>query len=137
MPEVAEGTNFDLWLDLGAHGQVFVEVKLTENGFGTAKSNTRRLKKLEEIYRPRLTGKAAPEALEADVFFSRYQLLRNLSYVDLEAYAPSASPPTGLVSRTLGPCLVNSLSSGANVSLSGVLPSLRVTWSVTVPAFAS
>lgn len=77
-----ERTNFDLWLDLGVEGQAFIEVKLTESGFGAPKPNERRRRKLDEIYRDRLAGRARPEALAGEVFFKRYQLLRNLSYVD-------------------------------------------------------
>jgi len=76
-----ERTNFDLWLDLGGHGQVFVDVKLTERGFGASRPNKRRRDKLDEIYRDRLTGKVAAETLDGDAFFKYYQLLRSLSYV--------------------------------------------------------
>lgn len=79
-----EGTNFDLWFELEGGSQVFVEVKLTESGFGIAKANERRRRKLEEIYRRRLEGKVPPSVLNGKAFFEHYQLLRNLSYVDPE-----------------------------------------------------
>jgi hypothetical protein len=82
VPDQEEGTNLDLWLRLEDRSQVFIEVKLTENGFGAPKANDRRRKKLEDIYRPRLERKAAPEVLAGDVFFKHYQLLRNLSHVN-------------------------------------------------------
>lgn len=80
----SEGTNFDLWVQNEDGHELFIEFKLTENEFGTAKSDARHLKKLNEIYEPKLRNKIAPEFLEPKEFFQHYQLLRNVSYSDSE-----------------------------------------------------
>ena len=82
VPWPAEGTNFDLMLSLSHGPRVYIEVKLTESGFGRARPNDLRSKKLTTIYRPRLMDKVPPAILEELAFFDRYQLLRNLCYVD-------------------------------------------------------
>ena len=82
VPWPDEGTNFDLMLGLSHGPRVYIEVKLTESGFGRARPNDLRRKKLTTIYRPRLMDKVAPATLEEAVFFDQYQLLRNLSYVN-------------------------------------------------------
>jgi hypothetical protein len=69
----------------GADG-VFVEVKFTEAGFGTAKADAKHLKKLETIYRPRLQDKIHADALDPAVFFANYQLLRNVAYASAPAH---------------------------------------------------
>lgn len=86
--DATEGTNVDvMWYD--AHGaRTFCEVKLSEQEFGIAKNDRRHQQKLDEIYRPALIGQCAPELLEPQAFFSRYQLLRN---VWLAAKDPEAS----------------------------------------------
>lgn len=76
--DAAEGTNVDvMWFDSGGT-KTFCEVKLSEQEFGVAKDDRRHRQKLEEIYRPVLTGQCDPELLEPPAFFSRYQLLRNV-----------------------------------------------------------
>lgn len=76
-----EGTNFDLRL-VSPAGQALIEVKLTESGFGTAKSDRSHLEKLEKIYRARLASKVANSPLSEDTFFQHYQLFRNLCFAE-------------------------------------------------------
>ena len=83
----AEGTNFDLWVLNEDDHQLFVEFKLTENGFGSARDDDHHRKKLNKIYKPRLQNKIAPEFLEPSEFFQHYQLFRNLSYADPATHA--------------------------------------------------
>jgi hypothetical protein len=84
VPDPKEGTNVDLHLILGSGKQVFIEVKLSETEYGTAKANTRRSAKLDDHYSDRLKGKVADECLGSLLFFAHYQLLRNVSYLELE-----------------------------------------------------
>lgn len=82
VPDPSEGTNFDVLLDLKNGRRIFIEVKLTESGFGKVNPKDRHLRKREEVYLPRLRGLVRAEALEVVAFFRRYQLLRNISFVD-------------------------------------------------------
>src|SRR5256885_7189658 len=63
VPDEGEGTNFDLHLFLAGRAQYFVEVKLSEQEYGTAKRDARHRGKLERVYRGRLAGKVDPAAL--------------------------------------------------------------------------
>ena len=78
----AEETNFDFFMRTAAGGNIYFEFKLTESKFGTAAADERHRAKLTGIYAPRLAGLVRPELLNPENFFPRYQLLRNLSYVD-------------------------------------------------------
>jgi hypothetical protein len=82
IPDREEGTNFDFLLELVDGRRIYGEVKLTESGFGTARPNERRRLKRTQIYLPRLEGKVHAETLDESTFFRRYQLLRNISYVN-------------------------------------------------------
>jgi hypothetical protein len=82
VPRTDEETNFDVMLTLGDRSRVYVEVKLTESNFGSAKPNAGRREKLKQIYAPQLRGSVVPEMLEEKTFFRHYQLLRNLSYIN-------------------------------------------------------
>lgn len=77
-----EQTNVDVWIKLEDGRQLVIEVKLTEGEFGSAKPNDRRIQKKKHIYEPRLKGKVTDGALSEEVFYSNYQLLRNISYSD-------------------------------------------------------
>ncbi|MDH5202484.1 MAG: hypothetical protein OEW69_04420, partial [Nitrospirota bacterium] len=81
----AEGTNFDLCLEFESGGRTLFEVKLSESGFARATCDKRHKEKLEFIYRPALEGKVTPNCLEPAVFFKNYQLLRNVTYADVDA----------------------------------------------------
>lgn len=76
--DASEGTNVDvMWY--GSNGsKTFCEVKLSEQEFGIAKDDRRHRQKLDEIYKPVLTGQCNPELLEPSSFFARYQLMRNV-----------------------------------------------------------
>ena len=80
VPDYDEGTNFDLLLTLSNGNRIFIEVKLTEREFGTARNDKTHRVKRDTVYRPRLEGKVVPQALEDEVFFRQYQLMRNISY---------------------------------------------------------
>lgn len=84
VPDADEGTYFDLHLVLGTGKQVFIEVKLSETEYGTAKANARRSAKLDDRYSDRLKGKVTDECLDSPLFFAHYQLLRNVSHLELE-----------------------------------------------------
>ena len=76
--DATEGTNVDvMWFSPGGT-KTFCEVKLSEQEFGVAKDDRRHRQKLEDIYRPVLSGQCDPELLEPAEFFSHYQLLRNV-----------------------------------------------------------
>ena len=86
--DAQEGTNVDVMWKAPSGAKTFCEVKLSERKFGVAKDDRRHRQKLDEIYRPVLAGHCAPELLEPQGFFARYQLLRN---VWLAAKDPEAS----------------------------------------------
>lgn len=81
IPDVIEGTNIDVAWRTDKDVTVYCEVKLSEVEFGTAENDERHLKKLAEIYRPRLLGLIDESLLEEQTFFKHYQLLRNLSFL--------------------------------------------------------
>jgi len=87
IPNTKERTNFDFYLGTGRGVDILFEVKLSENGFGTAKRNERREAKLESIYSPALRGKVKLKYLDPSKFFDHYQLFRNISYVKLDGSA--------------------------------------------------
>lgn len=74
---------FDAVLDLDK-GLALVALKLTEDGFGTGKTDSAHPHKRGALYRQRLQGKVGTSALGDDVFWSYYQLLRNISYASPE-----------------------------------------------------
>jgi hypothetical protein len=76
-----EGTNIDALVSAADGRRTVIEVKLTERTFGTAPADDRHLRKLNEIYRPRLAGRIADSCLEPATFFRDYQLFRNLTQV--------------------------------------------------------
>lgn len=80
-----EGTHFDFFLGMRGGGRILFELKLTERDFGKAESNTRRLKKLEAIYKPGLVAKIAERALQPQVFFENYQICRNVLHLRPDA----------------------------------------------------
>lgn len=75
-----EGTNFDFCGDLESGGRLLVEVKYTEDGFGSCPRNPRYEERLLTIYADRLKGKTSTDAV-GDEFYAGYQLYRNLSHV--------------------------------------------------------
>jgi hypothetical protein len=76
-----EKTNFDLCVELQSGARILVELKLSENGFGTAPDDANRRQKLVTIYEPLLRGVVDSQVLASPQFFKRYQLLRNISYL--------------------------------------------------------
>lgn len=79
--DAEEGTHFDFFVQLDSGARIYFETKLAELGFGTVDLAPREREKLLERYTPRLCGLVDAQWLEADAFFRRYQLLRNLSYL--------------------------------------------------------
>jgi len=79
VPDATENTNVDVAWQIPGGATVFCEVKLSEANFGTAKNDEEHRDKLASTYRPRLAGFVSDELLEEQVFFSHYQLLRNVS----------------------------------------------------------
>jgi hypothetical protein len=77
-----EGTNFDCCLTGCVGRRIGVEVKLSEQSFGSARNDQRHRQKRSAIYASRLHGKVHPDALTDQVFFPNYQILRNVSYAD-------------------------------------------------------
>jgi len=78
VPDAQEGTNVDVaWHDAGG-SWTYCEVKLSEQGFGTAKHDQRHEEKLAVTYGPVLDPYCPPELLEPATFFANYQILRNV-----------------------------------------------------------
>jgi hypothetical protein len=78
IPDPDEGTNLDARWSLTDGTTIFCEVKLSEGDFGKAKNDDRHVKKLREIYLPRLHGHIEPRLLTAPKFFAAYQIFRNV-----------------------------------------------------------
>ena len=83
MPDQFERTSVDYFAEFEDGGRLFIEVKLTEEHFGTAKDDESHRTKLRDTYAGRLTDKVTGDALEPATFFLNYQLLRNVSHLDL------------------------------------------------------
>ena len=81
MPDQAERTSVDFYVEYASGRRLLVEVKLTEATFGISESNQAREEKRVGWYRPRLNGRVPDAWLEPDAFFSKYQLLRNLAHL--------------------------------------------------------
>lgn len=79
--EQVEGTNFDFSMEMASGSHILFELKLSENDFKAETPNANRKRKLDEIYRPGLTGKVVEKYLDERLFFKHYQILRNISYL--------------------------------------------------------
>ena len=78
--DAQEKTNFDFWLKSPVGEEATVEVKFTEEKFGSAKNNEIYRGRLDRIYRPLLEPLVADSALEVRNFCRDYQLLRNIAF---------------------------------------------------------
>ena len=85
MPDPEERTNFDLHLYTRDGGQLFFELKLSEDHFGDARPDAAHLARLDDLYLARLQSRVRPQLLEPAAFFPRYQLLRDLSHLRTDA----------------------------------------------------
>ena len=85
VPDPDERTNFDLHLYTRDGGQLFFELKLSEDHFGDARPDAAHLAKLDDLYLARLQSRVRPQLLEPAAFFPRYQLFRNLSHLRTDA----------------------------------------------------
>lgn len=112
----AEGTNVDAWWCFEDGREVHCEVKITEGEFGSAKIIKSRLRKLEEIYEPKLRHHLSKSAFEPETFFASYQIYRNLWQV--------ADNENGTV-LFLFPCQQKSLTRQLNEVLKTVTSRLR------------
>ena len=73
-----ENTNFDLYVEAD-QVKYYFEIKYTENEFGKAKNDKRHIDKYNTVYKERLGNF---KGVDSKVFFSYYQLFRNLIYDD-------------------------------------------------------
>ena len=78
IPDEAEETNIDVLWDTADGVRTFCEVKLSERDFGKAALDERHLRKLREIYLPRLGPHLDGAAQRPAVFLASYQVLRNV-----------------------------------------------------------
>ena len=109
-------TTFDFAADLVGGGRLLVEVKFTENEFGKSPDDPAHREKREHTYVPLLEGKVKPEALDPDVFFANYQILRLVAHVE---------PDTGHSLRLLVPRENGELKSGLAFLEGHLLPAAR------------
>jgi hypothetical protein len=81
-----EGTNFDFYLRLKSDRHVFIECKFTEPEFGKAEDNERHRTKFREVYlgKLQLGQKLRQGSIAEDVFFTHYQLYRNIAFLNVE-----------------------------------------------------
>ena len=82
MPDEAERTTFDLHAEFAGGSRVLLEVKLTEDQFGSRVPSEAHRAKLRDTYAPRLASKVTPGGLGEEAFFLNYQLFRNVSHLD-------------------------------------------------------
>lgn len=76
-----EQTQFDFYIEKSElHPAISVEVKYTEEDFGIARLDNNHIQKYEEEYKSKLSTLTKKE-LSISEFFTKYQLWRNLSYV--------------------------------------------------------
>lgn len=75
-------TNFDFHIE-HSKGEVFFEVKYTEDGFGTAKADAEHKNKFQRIYLPLIEKSVflTEGCRDESFFFSHYQILRNLVHL--------------------------------------------------------
>jgi hypothetical protein len=76
-----ENTSFDFYLEGPADLKIFVDVKLSESGFGSCMDDERQRARLEQHYRPYLTERVDSRWLEKEAFFKHYEILTHLSYL--------------------------------------------------------
>ena len=83
VPNVDEGTNIDFCVTGEDGKRVFMELKLTEQEFGSAKDDKRHQDKFHEVYAPLCHDKITlPEGAEWATFKRFYQVFRNVIYAD-------------------------------------------------------
>lgn len=81
--ELAERkTSFDFFIQ-SKKQKIFVEMKYTEDKFGSATNDEEHRKKYEETYAPIITGSPylAEKVKNCDFFLEHYQVLRNLAHL--------------------------------------------------------
>lgn len=80
-----ENTHFGFFAQLDSGAKLYFETRLAELGFGTAELGARHREKLASVYAPRLAPLVDAKWLEPEAFYRRYQLMRNLCYLDRPA----------------------------------------------------
>ena len=111
-PDSTERTNFDFMIPLDTGNRIYFELKYTETGFGSAKSDHEHLWKFQSIYRRRLAGRFEASFCTANGFLENYQILRNLWHLDLDAgdiavfLLPKANQSLARSEATIRSCLL-------------------------------
>ncbi len=83
VPDKKEGTNIDFCVTGADEARVFMELKLTEQGFGSPKDDQHHRDKFREFYSPLCRGKInLPDGAEWATFRRYYQIFRNVLYAD-------------------------------------------------------
>lgn len=82
-----EGTRFDFYMQTGSGRRIFLDVKVSESGFGICADDEAHREKLKRHYRPHLNEHLDAKWLEPAAFFANYEVLRKISY--LGRYADS------------------------------------------------
>lgn len=72
----AEGTSFDFYIKDGENEFLF-EVKFTEDGFGKALNDDRHVKKIKEVYMPKMVSNPNPVPTVESIM-KNYQFFRNV-----------------------------------------------------------
>ncbi|MBA3961561.1 MAG: hypothetical protein H0X40_06635 [Chthoniobacterales bacterium] len=86
IPDEREGTNVDFFAEGQDGGNLLVEVKFTERGFGKAKDDVRHRQKYEEVYRDQLRATTLLNENDRMEFFSAYQFFRNAIHAGLKKH---------------------------------------------------
>ncbi|HUQ75791.1 MAG TPA: hypothetical protein VM183_13785 [Burkholderiales bacterium] len=80
-----ENTHFDFFAQMESGAKIYFETRLAELGLGTGELAEGHRDKLARLYAPRLAGLVDEKWLDPEAFFRRYQLMRNLCYLDKPA----------------------------------------------------
>jgi hypothetical protein len=95
----ARRTAFDFSIQLAAKGNIFVEVKYTEDGFGRTKKDDAHRAKFQKTYLPLIENSPffAPECKKEEFFLNHYQILRNLVHISDTDRVVLLFPPANTV----------------------------------------
>lgn len=88
VPNTAEGTNFDFYMQLSGGERFYFEIKYTEDGFGSIpaeKTNDGKYsRKWDNVYSKHLQQSLYLKDIPKDDFYRHYQIMRNISYIQTE-----------------------------------------------------
>ena len=112
-PDRKEGSNFDVAIFRESGYKLLVEVKLTEDEFGTCANDQKHREKLSDTYADKLRDKVHLKFLDQQTFFQNYQILRHFAqftteHLDVVFLFPRANKCLAEGEKTIGEALMPS-----------------------------